>query len=396
MTNNKVPLFVSALGGAEGLNRFGTVVINNLVSVVALLSILILGSCSDSETTSKVSQEESFSETQMQTQVPGEGTVVVREGGAGPGEEESQRAASYVVVTSPAKGDEWIQGKRYKIKWKNAGGKSVSIDLSNGTLDFYDTISNKTKNDGSYTWKVPTSLTPHADYYFYIAPKYPYGGSNGSELFTITKAGGGGSSLKVSTPNGGESWTTGKSYDLKWSKGDAGSKVKIELLKSGKKSLTISKKTKNDGKHPWKIPSTVKTGSKYKIKITSSTKKTINDSSDSNFTITKAAADTCTMYASVIGLDGWTAYPGKKVCVGRTPTDPALVCATTKAADWNAATLKNVPKKELNIYPCGSTYKYTHGVNPDDYCDGAFTIHASSVWGDSGAAGKDWDKKCGW
>ena len=243
---------------------------------------------------------------------------------------------------------------------------------------------------------MPTSLTPHADYYFYIAPKYPYGGSNGSELFTITKAGGGGSSLKVSTPNGGESWTTGKSYDLKWSKGKAGAKVKIELLKSGKASLTISKKTKNDGKHKWKIPSTVKTGSKYKIKITSSTKKTINDSSDSNFTITEAAADTCTMYALVFGLDG-SSHPGKKVCVGRTPTDPALVCATTKAADDNWATLKNVPKKELNIYPCGSTYKYTHGTDPDFDCDSVFTVdpYSENPYA-SVAAGKDWDKKCGW
>jgi len=229
------------------------------------------------------------------------------------------------------------------------------------------------------------------------------------KYFTITKSGGGGGggggggSLKVSTPNGGESWTTGKSYDIKWNKGNAGANVKIELLKSGKASLTISKKTKNDGKHKWKVPSSVKTGSKYKIRITSSTKKTVTDSSDKNFTITKSGGGggggggggTCTMYATVIGPDGWTDYPGKKVCVGRTPTDPALVCATTKAADLNRATLKNVPKKKLNIYPCGSRYKYIHGVDARD-CDDVFTIHASSEWGDSGAAGKDWDKKCGW
>jgi hypothetical protein len=102
----------------------------------------------------------------------------------------------------------------------------------------------------------------------------------------------------------------------------------------------------------------------------------------------------------VIGLDGSTSYPGKKVCIGKTPNDPALVCATTKAADDNLATLKNVPKEERNIYPCGSKYKYNHGTDPD-FCVpggavGAFTIHASSEWGDSGAAGKDWDKKCGW
>ncbi len=40
--------------------------------------------------------------------------------------------------------------------------------------------------------------------------------------------------LKVTTPNGGQKWTTGKSYAVKWSKGNAGAKVKIQLLKSGK------------------------------------------------------------------------------------------------------------------------------------------------------------------
>jgi len=383
--------------------------LNTLLSLV--LVGFILSSCGDSGTTSQLSKGNAAKEAESESQDSGAGIVVVTDGSAGAGagagiEEESQRADSYVVVTSPAKGDEWTQGKRYKIKWKKASGKNVTIYLWNDTLDLFDTITNNTKNDGSYTWKVPTSLTPHADYYFYIAPKYPYCCSGGSSLFTITKAsggGGGGSSLKVSTPNGGESWTTGKSYDLKWSKGNAGANVKIELLKSGKASLTISKKTKNDGKHKWKVPSSVKTGSKYKIRITSSTKKTVTDSSDKNFTITKSGGGggggggggTCTMYATVIGLDGWTDYPGKKVCVGRTPTDPALVCATTKAADLNRATLKNVPKKKLNIYPCGSRYKYIHGVDALD-CDDVFTIHASSEWGDSGAAGKDWDKKCGW
>jgi len=389
------------------------------------------------------------------------------------------QSAGGLTVDSPNGGEKWAVGTVQRIDWKkDKKGPNVIIRVIT-RKKLTDVVVLKTKNDGSHSWKIPSSFKTGKNYkidvqsftghyacaywsdYLTYQPSWgraivskkndglnkfvtcwnsaggnaakdqcwsscvsKYGScsvidvdgnvckstatayDSSDKYFTITKAsggGGGGSSLKVSTPNGGESWTTGKSYDLKWSKGNAGANVKIELLKSGKASLTISKKTKNDGKHKWKVPSSVKTGSKYKIRITSSTKKTVTDSSDKNFTITKSGGGggggggggTCTMYATVIGPDGWTDYPGKKVCVGRTPTDPALVCATTKAADLNRATLKNVPKKKLNIYPCGSRYKYIHGVDARD-CDDVFTIHASSEWGDSGAAGKDWDKKCGW
>ena len=79
--------------------------------------------------------------------------------------------------------------------------------------------------------------------------------------------------LKVTTPNGGNKWKTGKKYAIKWVKGNAGGTVKIQLLKSGKHHKWIVKKTKNDGKHVWKIPASVATGSAYKIKITSIFKK---------------------------------------------------------------------------------------------------------------------------
>ena len=69
-------------------------------------------------------------------------------------------------------------------------------------------------------------------------------------------------------PNGGESWKLGKKHLIKWDKASAGNYVKIQLLKSGKPYRTIKAKAKNDGKYRWKIPSSVKSGSEYQIKIT--------------------------------------------------------------------------------------------------------------------------------
>ena len=93
--------------------------------------------------------------------------------------------------------------------------------------------------------------------------------------------------LKVTVPNGGQKWTTGKKYAIKWSKGNAGTYVKIQLLKKGKLYRTISAKTKNDGKHAWRVPSTLVKSAAYKVKITSTKNKKLTDSSNKNFTITK-------------------------------------------------------------------------------------------------------------
>ena len=97
--------------------------------------------------------------------------------------------------------------------------------------------------------------------------------------------------LKVTTPNGGNKWKTGKKYAIKWVKGNGGAFVKIQLLKSNKHYKWVTKKTKNDGKHPWKVPASVATGSAYKIKIVSIKNKKVFDKSDKNFTITKVGGD---------------------------------------------------------------------------------------------------------
>ena len=111
-------------------------------------------------------------------------------------------------------------------------------------------------------------------------------------------------SLKVTAPNGGESWSTGKKYTIKWKKANGGKNVKIELLRSGKVYKTVSAKTKNDGTHRWKVPSSVKTSKKFKIRITSSTKADRTDSSDKKFTIKKVASTTSSADVKVTSPNG--------------------------------------------------------------------------------------------
>ncbi len=202
-----------------------------------------------------------------------------------------EQTASSFKVTTPNGGQKWTTGKSYAIKWtKGKAGATVKIQLLKSNKH-YKWISKKTKNDGKLVWKIPTTVVTSSAYKIKITSvknKNVFDTSN--KTFKITKATSGGT-LKVTTPNCGQKWTTGKSYAIKWSKGNAGAKVKILLLKNGKAYKWISKSTANDGKHTWKIPATVATGSAYKIKITSTSKKTVTDSSNSNFRITKAVDD---------------------------------------------------------------------------------------------------------
>jgi len=92
--------------------------------------------------------------------------------------------------------------------------------------------------------------------------------------------------LTVTSPNGGESWRHGTTHKLTWSSsGNPGAYVKIELMKGGVVNRVITSSTLNDESYRWAIPSTQTLGTDYKIRITSTSKSSITDSSNSNFAI---------------------------------------------------------------------------------------------------------------
>ncbi len=92
--------------------------------------------------------------------------------------------------------------------------------------------------------------------------------------------------IKVTSPNGGESWTKGTTNTIKWTKyGQPGTNVKIELYKAGILKNVISSMTPNDGAYSWPIPTIQPIGTDYKIKITSTSDSRYYDWSNNNFRI---------------------------------------------------------------------------------------------------------------
>ena len=121
-------------------------------------------------------------------------------------------------------------------------------------------------------------------------------------------------SITITSPNGGESLVPGTTPAITWtSSGSVGSFVKIELLKAGTVVQTVSSSTSNDGTHNWTIPSTVVTGTDYRIRITSASNAAITDTSNSNFAITSTT--TTTPSITVTSPNG-----GESLVPGTTPT----------------------------------------------------------------------------
>jgi hypothetical protein len=202
-------------------------------------------------------------------------------------------SASTLKVTTPNGGESWTKGKTYTIKWKRGnGGSRVKIDLlKSGKV--YKTIKKRTGNDGKYRWKIPSSEKTSKRYKIRITSITKDNVLDSSnKVFTITKKTSSSSTgLKVSSPNGGESWRQESIYTIKWDKVGGANYVKIELYKADELSITIESDTKNDGSYSWEIPSTVLAGSDYKIRVRSiKPDNSQSDLSDKKFSVKKRYA----------------------------------------------------------------------------------------------------------
>lgn len=198
-----------------------------------------------------------------------------------------------INVTSPNGGENWQAETTQTIKWSYGGGAGsyIKIELLKGNtatvIKSYAPIG--TNGQGSYAWTVPTTQTLGNDYRIRVTSTSNSTYTDTSDgTFTITAPPP--PSITVTSPNGGESWTAGTTYQIKWTyTGNPGTYVKIELLKGGSVNRTItsyaSKGSNGSGSYNWKIPSTQAPGTDYKIRVTSTSNSSVTDTSNADFTI---------------------------------------------------------------------------------------------------------------
>ena len=91
--------------------------------------------------------------------------------------------------------------------------------------------------------------------------------------------------IRVTTPNGGESWQPGSTYNITWTDNIA-ENIKLELYKGGSYYSTITSSTLSDGSESWTVPTTLASGTDYQLRITSITNSSVSDYSNSYFSVT--------------------------------------------------------------------------------------------------------------
>jgi uncharacterized repeat protein (TIGR01451 family) len=91
-------------------------------------------------------------------------------------------------------------------------------------------------------------------------------------------------SIRVTAPNGGETWTRGSTQTIRWTSIGVSGNVKIELSRNGGTSwTTLFKGTANDGMQNWKVTKPATT--KARIRVSRVKDPGTTDASDANFTI---------------------------------------------------------------------------------------------------------------
>lgn len=75
--------------------------------------------------------------------------------------------------------------------------------------------------------------------------------------------------IQVTAPAAGSSWEVGSTHAIAWVRtGSLDANAKIELYKSGVKTLDIASSTANDGSYDWVVPAALAAGSNYLVRVT--------------------------------------------------------------------------------------------------------------------------------
>jgi hypothetical protein len=210
--------------------------------------------------------------------------------------EDSSVTATFTAITavkllSPNGGEVIPSGSSYTIQWQapaNADHYTLKLSMDNG-MTWSTIASNITGN--SYDWDVPIPWNNKRKCFIKViafnASNVKIGADRSDGPFTIEV-------IKLNTPNGGETLTSGSTYNITWATNSTKkpvSKVILSYTLDGGvtwKAITTYTGGNNPGTHPWTVPtvSTSKTKCKVKVVLKDSAGNTIgSDVSDAFFTI---------------------------------------------------------------------------------------------------------------
>jgi|GEM_PF-1141504 len=228
-------------------------------------------------------------------------------------------------LTSPNGGEEWFSGSYQTIKWLSTNVTSLLIEYSTDNGISWNTVANGVDaGSGNYSWLVP--YTPSDEVLVRIRDAAHSNVDDRSDnKFTI-------SSIKVTSPDGGEGWTIGSTQTIKWTTNISGN-VKIELSNDGGATYgnnLVSSVSASAGVYSLTVPD-IPTR-RARIKITSLSNPNIYDESDADFTIGSINV------TSPAGGEIWQAATVQKIKWNSKGVVAVAIEYTTDGTTWHSIT----------------------------------------------------------
>lgn len=189
-----------------------------------------------------------------------------------------------LTVNSPNGGESWAAGSTHEITYTAANiCDNLRIELWRGN-NYYSMIATSTPSTGTFIWAIPSTFQTGSEYKVKIIAGNNSAGTTpgvfdfSDAFFAIT----GPVVLTLTSPNGGENWTSGGTYPITWTDATP-QNVRIELWKGSVLSTLISESAASP--FEWTIPASVVPGTDYKVKVISLTNPNSFDFSNATFVI---------------------------------------------------------------------------------------------------------------
>ena len=185
-----------------------------------------------------------------------------------------------LTLTVPNGGEVWVVGSEQVITWSDVTSLGdVRIDLSRDGGVFFETVFERTRNDGSQSWRVTDPVAGSC--LLRITRLDGSGATDLSDgLFFISSVAG----LTVTAPNGGELWTVGSRQLVTWTS-FGGGRVALEVSRdAGSTWEVVLGNTPDDGIEPWIVTGPAST--EALVRVRRLTVPLISDTSDGLFTVT--------------------------------------------------------------------------------------------------------------
>jgi hypothetical protein len=179
-----------------------------------------------------------------------------------------------LTVIDPVSGEMLAKGQTCQIEWATDNpSPTVRIILFKGN-EKMKVIHDSAPNTGTFSWKIPARLPIGANYRIKVICTTDTTVWGFSDTFEICRFGDLYTPIEISDPNSNSVWYIGQEYPIQWAGGQGpedglGTEVRILLYKGRKVVRVISALTINDGLKMWTVPSNLKPGKNYRVKVCS-------------------------------------------------------------------------------------------------------------------------------